>query len=428
MNEPNIEQYYQILNLEPGASAEDIEQAYLKLVGKKLRQGEKEELKTIREAYNHLIDYSQKQAEEQEQTEQENYQRHIAQLINNRLQHTRIRVKVNLNRDQLEIRVSAHLAGNPQKATKLIKNILQQLKLTSVEKVKLSGIKADKSIVWEREFIIYQNINNIKDAQKRSEFLMEKAENNTNTFAFPVAFLIAFAISLTEPLAWFIGMWVHELGHATIAWFSGYRAMITFGGTVTQLQRSPFVYLGILTLLGLLFWYGWKEEKRSAMILALILAIIQFFMTLVISRSTYRMLLAFGGIGGEFYLSTLFMISFYFRLPEKLRWEFWRYLALVIGAITFWSSFSKWHNISRGTEAIPWGTFWGGRGDSNGDLNVLRGDFGWHSQQIIDTYNHLGDLCLFAIVGFYLYFLLQAHPQWGFNIQQKLSMWFGNRN
>ncbi len=61
MNEPNIEQYYQILNLEPGASVEDIEQAYLKLVGKKLRQGEKEELKTIRGAYHQLIEHSQKQ-------------------------------------------------------------------------------------------------------------------------------------------------------------------------------------------------------------------------------------------------------------------------------------------------------------------------------------------------------------------------------
>ena len=30
MNEPNIEQYYQMLNLEPGASVEDIKQAYLK--------------------------------------------------------------------------------------------------------------------------------------------------------------------------------------------------------------------------------------------------------------------------------------------------------------------------------------------------------------------------------------------------------------
>jgi hypothetical protein len=203
-------------------------------------------------------------------------------------------------------------------------------------------------------------------------------------------------------------MWVHELGHATVAWFSGYRAMITFAGTVTQLERSPFVYFGILFLLGLLFWHGWKEQKRFTMILAAILAIMQFLMTWVISRATYRMLLAFGGIGGEFYLSTLFMIGFYAKLPDKLRWEFWRYLSLIVGAITFWSSFWKWHNIERGREAIPWGTFWGSRGDSGGDLNVLSGEFGWNSQQIIGTYTHLGNLCLLFIVGFYIYFWLQS--------------------
>ena len=428
MNEPNIEQYYQLLNLEPGASVEDIEQAYLKLVGKKLRQGEKEELKTIRAAYHQIINYNQEKAEEQKQADKENYQHHIAQLINNRLRHTKIRVKVNLNRDQLEIIVNARLAGNSQRTTNLIKHILQQLKLPSIEKVKVFGVKLDKSIIWEQEFVIYQDINRLKKNEYYPQIILEKVERNNNTFAFPIAFLIALVISLAEPLAWFIGMWVHELGHATIAWFSGHRAMITFGLTVSQLQRSPFVYFGILFLLGLLFWYGRKEQKRSAMILALILAIIQFFMTWVISRSTYRMLETFGGIGGEFYLSTLFIIGFYVKLPEKLRWEFWRYLALIVGAITFWSSFWKWHNIERGREAIPWGSFWGGRGDSGGDLNILSGEFGWHSQQIIDTYTHLSHLCLLVMIGFYVYFLLQSHPQWWFNIQQKLSLWFGKKN
>jgi hypothetical protein len=125
MNEPNIEEYYQILNLEPGASGEDIEQAYLKLLGQKLRQGKKEELNRIKATYHQLIAYRQKQAEHQEQATQQTYQNQIAQWINNHLRHTRIRVKVNLYQDQLELIVNAHLAGNSQRTTNVLKNILQ---------------------------------------------------------------------------------------------------------------------------------------------------------------------------------------------------------------------------------------------------------------------------------------------------------------
>ena len=419
MDENQLEEYYQILNIDKSASIEEIEQSYFKLVGKKLTEGKKEELANIKLAYHQLIEYLQKKQEQEQEQQQKEYQQHIANLVNNHLKNTRIRVKVKSERDHLKIIINARLAGNQKKATTLIYNILQYLQLPSVQKVKLIAIKADRSLVWEEDLIVYQDINQVTNIKDRHQLLLQQAEKNTNTYALPFAFLIAFGISFAEPLAWFIGMWVHEFGHGTIAWFSGYRAMVTFAGTVTMLERSHFVYFGILFLLGLLFYSGWKEQKKSAMVIAVILVITQFILTWVVSRSTYRMLLSFGGIGGEFYLSTLLIIAFYFKLPEKLHWEFWRYFCLIIGSVTFCSSFSKWNNISLGKDRIPWGTFWGGRGDSGGDLNILNQEFGWSSTQIIDTYNFLGDICLFIMIGFYFYFLTQSYPHWWFYIRKK---------
>ena len=126
-------------------------------------------------------------------------------------------------------------------------------------------------------------------------YYYKRQKKKTNIYALPLAFLIGFCISFVEPLAWFVGMWVHEFGHGIIAWFSGYRAMVTFAGTVTMLERSHFVYFGILFLLGLMFYSGWKEQKKDAMIIAIILAIIQFILTWVVTRNTYRMLLSVWG-------------------------------------------------------------------------------------------------------------------------------------
>lgn len=416
MNNFEIEEIYNLLNIEPNASLEDIEKAYLRLVGKKLSQGEKDQLKTIKVQYEKLVEYQIQKQEKEEEQQKQSSQDHITKLINNQLKKTKIRVKVDINQTPLKILVNANQASNKKQTIYLIHNILQKIKLPFVERVVVQAIKIDKSIIWEQEIEIYddQTSNNIKHD---TDILLQKAENNTNIFAFPIAFLIAISINIIEPLAWFVSMWIHEFGHATIAWLSGHRALITFAGTVTQLNKSLFVYLGILFLYGLSFWRGKKEGKPFIMIIAVILTVIQFIMTWVISENTYKMLLAFGGIGGEFYLSTFAIISFYFHFPKKYYWEFWRYIVLIIGFTTFSGSFWKWHNIKVGNEAIPWGTFWGGRGDSGGDLNILSGEFGWTSQQIIGTYCFLGNFCLLIIIGFYVYFFNKSYPNFWLNIK-----------
>jgi len=232
----------------------------------------------------------------------------------------------------------------------------------------------------------------------------------SNALVFPLLSMAAIALNLV-PLTRFllrgINIWFHEFGHATIAWLSGRRAIpLPFGWTSFNHNRSPSVYFGILILLGLLFWAGWREKKRWPMVVATTTALLQFWMTWLVPSQTFDVLMAFGGIGGEFYLCAFLMVSYFFPLPACFRWDFYRFPVMLGAAFTFWHNLWFWHQVDRDQAVIPWGSLWGGSSDSGGDMNQLVAS-GWSSQQIIDTYNMLGGCCLVAIIGIYIYFTLK---------------------
>lgn len=234
----------------------------------------------------------------------------------------------------------------------------------------------------------------------------------SSAIIFPLLSLIAIALNLM-PFSKFllrgINIWFHEFGHATIAWLSGRRAIpLPFGWTNFEFNRSSFVYFGILFLLGLLFFAGKREKRPWAMVLAVAIAILQFWMTWLMSTDTFYVLFSFGGIGGEFYLCAFLMVNYFFALPKYLRWDFYRFPLVFAAAFTFWHQVGFWHQIDRGQATIPWGTLWGGTNDSGGDMNLLV-QYGWSSQNIIDTYNHLGGLCIVAILATYFYFAIKQN-------------------
>ncbi|MEO0948305.1 MAG: hypothetical protein AAFY11_09205, partial [Cyanobacteria bacterium J06641_5] len=125
-----------------------------------------------------------------------------------------------------------------------------------------------------------------------------------------------------------------------------------------------------------------------------------------------------------FYLSALMLLGFYFRLPDRWRWDFYRYPVLVLAAITFWKNFWRWHLIELGRESIPFGTLLGGEGDANGDMNRLL-DWGWSAQRIVNSYSTLGDICLLAIVVTYVVFLIKFNPQRWFHWRHQVVLWLG---
>lgn len=233
----------------------------------------------------------------------------------------------------------------------------------------------------------------------------------SNGLIFPVLLLLGMlmnAMPIANALLFGIKIWFHEFGHATVAWLAGRQALpLPVGWTSYNPQRSLFVYLGMLTLLGLLFWAARREGQRWPMGLAAGLAVVQFTMTWLLPLETFNLLFSFGGIGGEIYLSALLMVGFYFPLPHYFRWDFYRFPVVVGAAFCFWGQLWLWGQIRRGKASIPFGALWGEA--DHGDMNQLANVHGWTPGEIIGTYSAIAHLCLFAIVAVYGYTLFRQH-------------------
>ncbi|MBI2511634.1 MAG: hypothetical protein HYV96_06640 [Opitutae bacterium] len=227
-----------------------------------------------------------------------------------------------------------------------------------------------------------------------------------NAFALPLLLALAWAAN-ASPLGFFLRgfqVWMHEFGHATVAWLSGYRALpLPIGWTNVEAERAPFVYFGVLFLLGALAWAGWRERKIWAILLPLALVPVQFYMTWRMPEHRGELWLAFGGVGGEFYLSAALMALFFVHLPEKFRWGICRYVFAFLGASTLLNVWLRWRKIARFEETIPYGSMIGGEEDGGGDMNVLRAH-GWRETQIVHVYTSLGFWCLVALAIVWLIF------------------------
>ncbi|MEA5452516.1 hypothetical protein VB780_28345 [Leptolyngbya sp. CCNP1308] len=235
----------------------------------------------------------------------------------------------------------------------------------------------------------------------------------SNGLIFPGLMLMGMvmnALPIVNALLFGIKIWLHEFGHATVAWLAGRQALpLPIGWTTISTQRSPWVYLGILTLLGLLFWAGRREGKRWPMVLAVILMVVQFAMTWLLPEDTFDMLFSLGGVGGEIYLSALLIVGFYFPLPEYFRWDFYRFPVVLGAAFCFWGQVWLWQQVPRGKASIPFGSMWGDA--EHGDMNQLINVHGWTPGDIIGTYSAIAHLCLFAIVAVYGYTLFRQHRE-----------------
>lgn len=405
MDEITLEQCYALLELNPGILNTDscseaiaqVDSAYSKKVMEKIQQGAKQEKVLLKAAYERVKQHIYQTAQTDANSPSDYITEHL-QLLNPEPFH------VKLQADTLQIFFKTNLK---QDYATIIYRHLSELELPEIKTIVMYGMRSTKLVSWKKEF----ELNAIR-------------QEDTDPYSFKNRYvlLLAFPIVLCSTiLLQSIGfarilfplqIWVHEVGHATVAWFSGRRAIpLPFGWTNFQPERSLFVYFGILLLLGLLFRAGWKEKKRSTMLFAIGCAILQFGMTWIQSADQFEMWFSFGGIGGEFYLSALMMAGFYFQLPNYWRWDFWRYPFIVVGANTFWAAFSRWQQIKKGVESIPWGSLLQGEGDAGGDMNQLSEVYHWSDQRIITTYSTLGSLCLIALISLYVFFLIK-HRRW----------------
>ena len=235
----------------------------------------------------------------------------------------------------------------------------------------------------------------------------------TNVFVPPLLVVAVYVVNQTGLASLLIGfhVWVHEFGHATAAWMCGRKATpLPFGWTPVEPEYSPFVYFGLLAMFVILFAAGWMERKVWPMIAAVALAGLQYYMTWRMTEDQQEFWWsAFGGVGGEFYLSTLLMVAFYVQLPDKFKWGFCRYVFFLIGASAFLHIVVYWNQVYRGQEDIPMGSMIGGEDDENGDVNKLINQFDWTAREIKHNYQYLGYYCWAVLLVVYAAFALRLN-------------------
>jgi hypothetical protein len=199
----------------------------------------------------------------------------------------------------------------------------------------------------------------------------------------------------------------HELGHASVAWLSGRAALpLPFGLTFWKEQRSLFTGSCVVFLLGLLLVYAVRERRPFGVLLGGFLSAAFVALALVLSVDASRELILLGGLSGELVLTSLSMVAFYFRLPDRLRWDFFRFLLLLPASGCWLAALRLWFGVWRGTRALPMGSIIGT--DGSGDLDRLIAEYGHDERSIAAGYGELSLWTVGLVLLVYTAFALRA--------------------
>jgi len=248
----------------------------------------------------------------------------------------------------------------------------------------------------------------VRQAPVRFESTFQYDTPLVNAAALPTAVgfaLLVHLMGLGTTVFMTVGMWTHELGHAVAAWFAGILAIpLPFVTIWPSDERSVLVILVVAAFWIGLSAYGIRQRNRALILGAGSLAMLQIWMTLVISPGRAFQWVIFAGMGGELILSTAMMLAFYQRFPW--RWDFWRYLVLVTCSISYVHALLRWIGVSLGVMQMPRGS---ANGDNaEGDVEKLLRTHEFTLGTLARTYLLLALACGALLVFAYLYYLARA--------------------
>jgi hypothetical protein len=204
----------------------------------------------------------------------------------------------------------------------------------------------------------------------------------------------------------------HELGHALLAWLSSRAALpLPFGFTFWSEQPSRFTGACMLFLLGVLLVRSVRERRPFAIGVALLFLAAFVTVSGFVAAERSRMFILLAGLAGELVLTSLVMVAFYFPFPDRLRWDFFRFVALVPAAGSWLSAVSLWRGVARGSRPLPLGSL---LGDGTGDLERLMYEYALSPREISSFYGKLALTSVLLVSMTYVVFALRAARKLGF--------------
>ena len=227
-----------------------------------------------------------------------------------------------------------------------------------------------------------------------------------NRWALPLAFGVAFVLNSNGcgRLVVFstASNWSHELGHASWRWLNGRSAVpALFFTFYSEPGRSVVFSLLVLGgLVALLLWAR-KAECPGLMSLAALFLCIFIAFAIAMPSAKEHLLESFAGLFGEFWISTLWVVLFYYRFPSAVRWKQLRWVFLFLGAAAYTRILAIFLASRADISRLPWGSFYGG----DGDLDRLLAA-GWLVPFIREVYFRTAAICGAVMALHYAYFLL----------------------
>jgi hypothetical protein len=231
-----------------------------------------------------------------------------------------------------------------------------------------------------------------------------------DVLALPVALIASLLVGSTtlgSLLLYPFRIQFHELGHALVAWLSGRAALpLPFGFTFWREERSLFTGCCVCFLVGLLLVHAVREKRPFGVLIAALLSAAFVVLAMVLSVDRSRELILLGGLAGELVLPSLSMVAFYFPLPDRLRWDFFRFVLLVPASGCWLASLRMWFGVWRGTRTLPMGSILGT--DGSGDLDRLMAEYGHDTRSISTGYGELALWTVALVLAVYTAFALRA--------------------
>jgi Zn-finger nucleic acid-binding protein len=225
-----------------------------------------------------------------------------------------------------------------------------------------------------------------------------------NLIAVPVVMLLSLLFCSTNfgrLLAFLVGMPFHEVGHAAASWLSSRIAIPLPFFTFWFDDQSVLMGVIVASVLSWVLFHTYREKNWFMLASAAVVTLAWAVTTFLIPPTRTLMWQILSGALGELVFGAFILVAFHFALPDRLRWDFWRWIALIPAGLCFTQATMLWRTVSSDVSQMPWGAAIGS--ESDGDMNRLVQQHGWTANDLADFYLNVAYLGLIALAIAYTY-------------------------